>query len=88
MQRKARIDAPGCLHHIIARDIERRLIFGDDTDRENFLIKGYDYESVVNRVGTLCWDLSPPRGASFAVSAKVPLRHAAWCAFGHTGIWD
>jgi REP element-mobilizing transposase RayT len=37
MPRKARIDVPGALHHIIERGIERRKIFYDDRDRENFL---------------------------------------------------
>jgi len=37
MPRKARIDAPGALHHIIVRGIERRKIFYDDSDRQNFL---------------------------------------------------
>jgi len=37
MPRKARIDAPGALHHIIIRGIERKAIFKDDSDRENFL---------------------------------------------------
>jgi len=37
MPRKARIDAPGALHHIIVRGIERRKIFYDDNDRDNFL---------------------------------------------------
>ena len=37
MPRKAHIDAPGALHHIIVRGIERRKIFKDDTDRINFL---------------------------------------------------
>ena len=37
MPRKARIDAPGALHHIIIRGIERKAIFKDDTDRENFV---------------------------------------------------
>lgn len=37
MPRKSRIDAPGALHHIIARGIERRKIFQDDHDRNNFL---------------------------------------------------
>ena len=32
MPRKARIDAPGALHHIIVRGIERRRIFSDDGD--------------------------------------------------------
>ena len=37
MPRKARLDAPGALHHIIVRGIERRAIFRDDSDRDNFL---------------------------------------------------
>jgi len=37
MPRKARIDAPGALHHIIVRGIERRKIFINDSDRNNFL---------------------------------------------------
>ena len=37
MPRQACIDAPGALHHIIIRGIERTLIFTDDRDRENFL---------------------------------------------------
>jgi putative transposase len=37
MPRKSRIDAPGALHHIIVRGIERRKIFFDDADRNNFV---------------------------------------------------
>jgi REP element-mobilizing transposase RayT len=37
MPRKARIDAPGALHHIIIRGIERKAIFKDNFDRVNFL---------------------------------------------------
>lgn len=37
MPRKSRIDAPVILHHIIARGIDRRDIFKDDKDRDNFL---------------------------------------------------
>ena len=37
MPRKSRIDAPGALHHIIARGIEGADIFEDDADRDNFL---------------------------------------------------
>jgi putative transposase len=50
MPRKARIDAPGALHHIIVRGIERRKIFYDDTDRENFL----------DRLGTILSDTRTP----------------------------
>ena len=37
MPRKARIDAPGALHHVIVRGIERRKIFRSDYDLNNFL---------------------------------------------------
>ena len=37
MPRKAGIDAPGALHHVIIRGIERRKIFRSDDDRTNFL---------------------------------------------------
>ncbi len=37
MPRRSRIDAPGALHHIIVRGIERKTIFKDDADRDNFL---------------------------------------------------
>ena len=37
MPRKARLDAPGTLRHVIIRGIERRHIVDDDKDRENFV---------------------------------------------------
>lgn len=37
MPRGARLDAPGTLHHVIVRGIERRNIVDDETDRENFV---------------------------------------------------
>jgi REP element-mobilizing transposase RayT len=37
MPRKARIDAPGALHHIIVRGIDRSLIFRDNRDRDQYL---------------------------------------------------
>ena len=37
MPRKARIDAPGALQHIIVRGINRRKIFFDHSDRDDFL---------------------------------------------------
>lgn len=36
MPRKARIDAPGALHHVMARGIEKRNIFHDNFDRDRF----------------------------------------------------
>lgn len=37
MPRKSRIDAPGALHHILVRGIDRKAIFEDDKDREDFI---------------------------------------------------
>jgi hypothetical protein len=37
MPRLARLDAPGVLHHVIGRRIERRKIFFRDKDREDFV---------------------------------------------------
>jgi REP element-mobilizing transposase RayT len=37
MPRQARLDAPGILHHVIIRGIERRHIFKDDQDRQDLL---------------------------------------------------
>ncbi len=37
MPRGARLDAPGTLHHVMIRGIERRNIVDDETDREDFV---------------------------------------------------
>ena len=58
MPRKARIDAPGALHHIICRGIERRKIFIDNADRDNFLER---LGIILNKTSTPCygWALIP-----------------------------
>ena len=58
MPRKARIDAPGALHHVIARGIEKRDIFWDDHDRNNFLER---LATIIEQSGTRCyaWALLP-----------------------------
>jgi REP element-mobilizing transposase RayT len=37
MARQARLDAPGTLHHVMIRGIERSPIFKDDDDRRDFI---------------------------------------------------
>jgi REP element-mobilizing transposase RayT len=44
MPRTARLEAPGILHHVMIRGIERRKKFRNDKDRENF----------IERLETLC----------------------------------
>jgi REP element-mobilizing transposase RayT len=52
MPRKARIDAPGALHHIIVRGIDRRKIFFDDFDRDDFLDR---LSSILSDSKTACF---------------------------------
>jgi REP element-mobilizing transposase RayT len=58
MPRKARIDAPGALHHVIFRGIDRRQIFRDNKDRDHFLDR---LGTVLTETGTPCfaWALIP-----------------------------
>jgi putative transposase len=58
MPRRARIDAPGALHHIICRGIERRKIFWEDSDREDFVQR---LETILVATQTACyaWALLP-----------------------------
>ena len=58
MPRKARIDAPGALHHIIVRGIERRKIFNDGQDRYSFLSR---LGNILEETQTACyaWALLP-----------------------------
>jgi putative transposase len=58
MPRQARIDAPGALHHIICRGIERKRIFLDDEDRNRFIDR---LGNVLPKTATRCfaWTLIP-----------------------------
>jgi REP element-mobilizing transposase RayT len=58
MPRKARIDAPGAVQHIIIRGIEKKKIFRSDADRHNFLKR---FGSIISDSETTCyaWALMP-----------------------------
>lgn len=52
MPRKARIDTPGALHHIIIPGIERKAIFKDRTDPSNFIER---LGGIISEVETGCY---------------------------------
>ena len=56
--RAPRVDAPGAVHHVIARGIERRPIFLDERDRGDFLSRA---TRILPECGTDCfaWALMP-----------------------------
>ncbi|MBI3121889.1 MAG: transposase, partial [candidate division NC10 bacterium] len=37
MPRGPRLDTPGALHHVMARGLDRQVIFRDDRDRDDFV---------------------------------------------------
>ena len=39
MPRQPRLDAPGTLHHVMVRGLERRPIFREDADRADFVAR-------------------------------------------------
>jgi REP element-mobilizing transposase RayT len=72
MPRKARIDAPGALHHIIVRGIKRQRIFTDDQDRDNFVKRLGD---IVAETQTFCfaWALIPNHAHILLKTGHTPL---------------
>jgi len=60
MPRGPRLDAPGTLHHLIVRGIERRVIVDDDKDHEDF----------VTRMGAVALKLINEYGVSLAETAR------------------
>lgn len=81
MPRRARLDAPGVLHHVTARGIERCDIFRDDTDRLDLL------ERIGNatRIDDLCilaWALMTNHCHLLVRSGKPGVSLAMQRAFG------
>lgn len=72
MPRKARIDAPGALQHIIARGIEKRPIFKNDDDREDFVDR---LGRVLMETDTPCyaWALMPNHVHLLLRTGAVPV---------------
>jgi putative transposase len=72
MPRQARIDAPGALHHIIVRGIEKKPIFRDDADRDNFVER---LAATLEDGETPCyaWALMPNHAHLLLKTALVPI---------------
>lgn len=72
MPRKARIDAPGALHHIMARGIEGRPIFQSDLDRKDFIKR---LAPLIEETETRClaWALIPNHFHLLLKTGQVPI---------------
>lgn len=72
MPRLARLDAPGVLHHVMGRGIEKRKIFLDDADRNDFIYR----LAAVTQDGALdvyAWALMPNHFHLLCRSQNRPL---------------
>jgi REP element-mobilizing transposase RayT len=72
MPRAARLDAPGAVHHVIIRGIERRNIFKDDRDREELLERLGRLLSIT-KIVCYAWALLPNHAHFLFRSGPVPL---------------
>jgi putative transposase len=72
MPRKARIDAPGALHHVICRGIDRTDIFRDNVDRDNFAER---LGNLLCETSTSCfaWALLPNHFHLLLRTGSVPI---------------
>ncbi len=72
MPRKARIDAPGALHHIICRGINRQNIFHTDIDRKDFVNR---FGQLLDETQTRCyaWALMPNHIHLLLRTVDVPI---------------
>jgi len=70
MPRQARLDAPGTLHHVIIRGIERKEIAKDDHDRQNFV---YRMGTIVLETGALiyAWTLMTNHAHIFLIRFRL-----------------
>ena len=69
MPRGPRLDAPGTLHHVIVRGIEKRVILDDDKVREDF----------VTHMGAVALKLIDEYGVSLAETARrLADQHPVW----------
>ena len=72
MPRQSRIDAPGALHHVMIRGIERTAIFRDDRDRDSFLDR---FGDILLESSTPCyaWSLLSNHAHFLLRTGKIPI---------------
>jgi REP-associated tyrosine transposase len=72
MPRTARLDAPGVIHHVMIRGIERRKIFLNDKDREDFIER---LSKLCPEMGIVCyaWAFMPNHAHFLFRTGEEPL---------------
>jgi putative transposase len=86
MARGPRLDAPGALHHVIGRGIERGVIFLDDLDREDFVGRVAELASV-GAFHVYAWALMPNHFHLLVRTASRPLPRAMRALMSGYATW-
>ena len=75
MPRPPRLDAPGALHHVMGRGLERTPIFANAGDREDFLDRLAD-RCRARALSVYAWALLPNHFHLLARTEGQPLPHS------------
>jgi len=75
MPRGPRLDAPGTLHHVMVRGLDRQLIFRDDQDREDFLRRVADLTEA-GHLAVYAWALLPNHAHLLVRTQARPLERS------------
>src|ERR1043166_1351650 len=86
MPRGPRLDAPGTLHHVMARGIERGAIFRDDLDRDSFLRRLARLANA-GAIDVFAWALLPNHVHLLAKTALQPLSMAMRSLLTGHALW-
>lgn len=88
MPRQARLDAPDTLHHVMVQGLERRSIFMDDVDREDFVAR----VAALAEQGSwsvYAWALPPITPTSWSIPGGAPLPRGMWSLLtGYAGAFN
>ena len=74
MPRAARLDAPGVLHHVMARGIDRQILFRDDADRED-LLRRFSEQVENHELKIFAWALMSDHFHLLVETGARPLEH-------------
>ena len=72
MPRGPRLDAPGVLHHVMVRGLERRAIFRDDRDRADF-VRRLAAVAIRDTLAVYAWALLPNHAHLLVRTGRRPL---------------
>ena len=88
MPRGPRLDAPGVLHHVMARGLDRQLIFRDDHDRDDFVARLAGLAET-GAIGIYAWALLPNHFHLLVRTGKRPLARVMRSLLtGYAGVFN